>query len=862
MQPLPVDLLIPALISHLQTSTTAIIEAPPGSGKTTRVAPSLIDAGLCDSRRRTFLLQPRRVAAKATAQRIAAERNWQLGKEVGYQVRFDSKVSNSTSLIVATEGILLRRLAADPTIEDIGTVILDEFHERSLNADLLLGMLRRVQQLIRDDLRLIVMSATLDATPLQTFLDAKVLTTTGTLHPVDIKYRVPKPRQRLAEHVAETVLLTAEQSDGDILAFLPGVGEISQTEKILKNESLLRDCSIMPLHGSLPLDRQTQVLQACQKRKIILSTNVAETSLTIEGIRTVIDSGQVRVLRFKPAVGLDRLQLEPICQSSATQRTGRAGRLQSGTCIRLWDEKSHRSRPEHLEPEIRRVDLSAAVLQLYQWGERPNEFPWFEAPLESSLATAIRLLEQLGAIKDNRITDLGLQMGELPVSPRLARMLLESKTSANDSNATTQSIALVAAMLSERDPFLRQSTSSGRTSTGRTSSGPRKPATANSSSWNCDITQRLIALQQFYETGNSQTSFGEIHRGAAHTIRKVAEQFMATIGGKSLVKSPNTPDDIDDGTIAKALLVAFPDRLARRRKRGDAKGRMVGGRGVKLGYTSGVLEPELFLCIDVDDGVAEAKVWQACGIDPAWLSEDLVADREEQFFNPTRKQVEARRRRYWNDLMLSEQTATISDDQQCRELLFNEASKQLSSVLPADKSAFHGWLTRINCLRSWAPDLELPLCDNKLLKELLYELCPHKRSFAELKTAPWLDWLKSRLTPTQLQAVERECPERIEVPSGSHIELDYTLNNPPVLAVRIQEIFSWTETPRIVFGQVPILLHLLAPNFRPQQVTDDLASFWATTYEVVRKELRRRYPKHSWPEDPLTAKPECKGGRR
>lgn len=867
MTPLPVDSLLPKLQTCLRTRNAVIVEAPPGSGKTTRIAPSLLDSSDYGPKRRVYLLQPRRVAAKATAQRIAQERNVAIGKEVGYQVRFDSKVSASTALVVATEGILLRRIAADPTIEEIGAVVLDEFHERSLNADLLLGMLRRIQQLVREDLKLILMSATLDVRPLEAFLDAPVLKTTGTLHPVEIKYRPPRPRQKIAEHVAETVGLTVQQTDGDMLVFLPGIGEISQTERLLRRQSELQDFAVMALHGSMPLEQQAKVLRAGPQRRIILSTNVAETSLTIEGIQTVIDSGQVRVLRFNPAIGLDRLCLEANSQSSATQRTGRAGRLESGACIRLWDEKSHRIRPQHLDAEIRRVDLASAVLQLYHWGERPSDFPWFEAPRDKAVATAAQLLEKLGALQNGRITELGRQLAQLPVSPRLARMLIESQRliGSNPFQADPQTqteiveaIALVAALLSERDPFLRANGPGGM-------QARKLPPTQIVSRWDCDVTQRVLALSQYYASGKSQTPFGDVHRGAAATIRKVATQFVA-----STVQQPTkratfdfsrVHDQLED-LVANALLVAFPDRLARRRKPGSRKGLMVGGRGVRLSDRSGVQSADLFLCIDVDDKATEANVRQACGVKPSSLPIDLIDDREEQFFNPTRKQIEARRRRYWGDLMLSEQTASISDHEQCRELLYTEASKQLASVLPEDKAAFHSWWIRMGCLRSWAPELELPKCDDALLKEILVELCPQRRSFTELRDAPWLDWLKARLTQQQQQDLERECPHSISVPSGSRIQLDYAVGKPPILSVRIQEIFSWTETPRIGFGRVPVLLHLLAPNFRPQQVTDDLASFWENTYAIVRKELKRRYPKHAWPEDPLTAKPECKGGRR
>lgn len=835
MQHLPVDSLLPELASQLQDAGIVIVEAPPGSGKTTRVAPSLIDVGLCDERRRAYLLQPRRVAARATALRIAQERGWHLGTEIGYQVRFENRATDSTPLVVATEGILLRRLVDDPVLAGIGTVILDEFHERSLNADLLLGMLRRVQDVVRDDLRVIIMSATLDTQALAKKLGAPVLTTTGTLHPVEVKYRPAKPRQDLSTHVVDTVLLTLEKTQGDILVFLPGVGEIGRAERDLKVRPDTRECEILPLHGSLPLETQNRVLTQGDRRRIVLATNVAETSLTIEGIRTVIDSGQVRVLRFDPTVGLDRLQLEPISQSSAEQRAGRAGRLDQGTCIRLWDQKSHRARAQHLEPEIRRVDLSSAVLQLLLWGESPSgDFPWLESPRTESLTTALVLLEGLGAVADGQLTSLGRRMAELPIAPRLARMLIEA-----DEFGAVDVMSIVAAMISERDPFLRGGRNTRRS----------RPPTKQTSRWNCDVTQRYQALQEYYELGKSYSIFGEIHRGAAETIRRVAEQLASRFEESAESKTSPSLNRIEE-VIQRCLLAGFPDRIARRRKSGDVKGRLVGGRGVRLTPGSGVVDAEFFLCVDVDAGKSEASVRMASGVDLAWLPVGAIETREEQFFNPTRKQVEARRRSYFADLLLAESPVAISDEQQCRAVLLAEAAKQVQSILPPENSAFASYWTRLRCLRDWAPELELPECDDRLLLDVAGELSVGKRSFAELRDAPWLDWLKAQLTPEQQRAVERECPERIAVPSGSQIRLDYEVGKPPVLAVRIQQVFAWTETPRVAFGRIPILLHLLAPNMRPQQVTDDLASFWSNTYRVVRKELRRRYPKHAWPEDP------------
>ena len=840
MQSLPVDSILPKLRELVANHPTVVVQAPPGSGKTTRVAPYLVETGFCDERNRTFLLQPRRVAARATAQRIATERDWKMGQRIGYQVRFEKRTSKETSLVVATEGILLRHISDDSILTDVRAVILDEFHERSLNADLILGMVRRIQSLVRNDLRLVIMSATLDAERLAKQLDAPVIATTGTLHPVDIKYRPAKPRQPLVDHVTETTLLTLNKSEGDVLVFLPGVGEISRVERELSRRPQTRNCELLQLHGSLPLEQQNRALQSKGKRRVVLSTNVAETSLTIDGIRTVIDSGLARVLRFDPGVGLNRLQLEPICQSSAEQRSGRAGRLEAGQCIRLWDQKSQRARPSHLEPEIQRVDLASTVLQLLEWGEDPmGDFPWLESPRREAMETAIALLQRLGAVSDGTITKLGLRMARLPISPRLARMLVEA-----EKYDAVDIVALVAAMLSERDPFLRNRDDG--------------PTTKKIQRWSCDVTQRYLSLDEYFTTGKERTALGEIHRGAATSIKRVAEQLARNARAAESGVSRDEAISVDV-VISKCLLAAFPDRLARRRKTGGDKAKMVGGRGVKMANSSGVQDAEFFLCIDVDNRPTDAIVRQASGIDVAWLSDDLLEEREELFFNPTRKQVEARQRTYFADLLLDESTSSVTDETRCAKLLLAEAAKDVSKICPDKKSDFAFFLTRLNCLREWSPELELPSGDDATLLEVAAELCPGRRSFDELRKAPWLDWLKARLTPKQQAAMERECPERLTVPSGSRIRLQYELGKPPILAVRIQEVFSWTETPRIAFGRVPVLLHLLAPNMRPQQVTDDLASFWANTYEVVRKELRRRYPKHAWPEDPLTAKPVKKG---
>ncbi len=842
---LPVDDALPEIVAQLGRHPAAIVVAPPGSGKTTRVAPALLDAEFLPKNRQIWLLQPRRVAARSTAYRIASERNQNVGQEIGYQVRFEKKTSSNTRIVVATDGVLLRRITTDPLLDGIGIVVLDEFHERSLNLDLLLAMLRRIQLAGRDDLKIVVMSATMEAGPIQQYLDnAPLVTAGGQSHELAIRYSPPRRTTEMTDHVVDTIASTVPKSEGDILVFLPGTGEIHSAKRKLESQTGLRDWQVLTLFGSMPLEQQSQVLQSSGRSRIILATNVAETSLTIEGIRTVIDSGLVRVLRFDPDVGLDRLELEPVCQASAAQRAGRAGRTASGVCIRLWDEAAQKSRPRFLDPEIRRVDLSGAVLNLLSWGESADDFPWFESPRTESIDAASHLLKRLGVTRDNKLTELGQIMSSLPIAPRLARMLV-----AGHQLGHPEPVALAAAMLSERDPFLR---SRGNA----VSSSHNRSGVTTATRWDCDVAQRVLSLHDYYSGGTPVSPFGEIHRGAAASILDVARQLVEQ-ANEALGQPTATIENVETA-IQKSLLAAMPDRLARRRDTNSSRGLMVGGRGVKLGPQSGVQLAELFLCVDVDSASSDALVRQASSIQQEWLDPTLIQTKNDLFFAPSSRSVQQRRRDYWDDLVLAETPVAIGDDDRCAEILFEAARPAIKEILP-DGEAVGSLAARVDLLRRFAPELELPAIDDSFLQSVLRELCTGRKDFDQLRSAPWLDWIRGRFNSDQWSAIDRETPERIRVPSGSQIAVVYAESKPPVLAVRIQEIFSWTATPRIVFGRVPILLHLLAPNMRPQQVTDDLASFWQNGYNTVRGELRRRYPKHPWPEDPVTAEPVRKG---
>ncbi len=841
--PLPIDPVLPEFLAALRQQASVVLRAATGAGKTTRVPPAILDAGLAENGR-IVMLEPRRLAARAAARRMAAERGGRLGEEVGYQVRFDRQCGPATRILVVTPGILIRLLHDDPYLESTRVVLFDEFHERGLESDLALGMVRLVQQTVRPELRIVVMSATLAVESVSAYLGGcPIVASEGRLFPVEVVHEPRPERQRWPIAVARATERTLERTPGDLLVFLPGLGEIRQTMRHLEDVARERDLAVLPLHGDLPAEQQDAALLPQSRRKIVLTTNVAETSVTVEGVTGVVDSGLARLLVFDPRVGLDRLQLTPISRASADQRAGRAGRTQPGVCVRLWSAGAHRGRAEQTEPEIRRVDLAGAVLQLLCLGETDvMHFPWLEPPKEATVAQALALLRRLGAIEDQGVTELGRSMARLPVHPRLGRLLIEGQRFGQP-----ERVALAAALLSERDPFHRPVDEPSF------AHGPRHATPS-------DVLDRIEALEEYERSRRTHFHLGNLNRAAAHFVLRARDQLLRLVRQTRTARASNPQSE--DEIVLRSLLAAFPDRVARRREGGSRRGVMVGGRGVRLAPSSGVLEPEFFLCIDVDAGQKETLVRQASAIARDWLPLEQVSAAIEVTFDAESERVTARRRVRFADLVIEETEAALPHDDQIARVLADAASERLERVLPPDDSPARLYRTRVRCLREWMPELGLPALGDAELRELLSWLCPGCRSFADLRQADWLQAIQSRLTHIQRQAVEREAPERLHVPSGSRIPLRYELTRPPILAVRIQEMFGLRETPRIAGGRVPVLLHLLAPNYRPQQVTDDLASFWRNTYPQVRKELRARYPRHAWPEDPQAAAPESRPRRK
>ncbi|MCC7085963.1 MAG: ATP-dependent helicase HrpB [Pirellulales bacterium] len=816
-----------------------VVTAPPGSGKTMLVPAAVLDD--LPREQNLILVQPRRIAARAVARRIAELRGGAVGGEVGYRVRFDSCVGPDTRMFVVTTGILLRRLLDDVEMEGVGCVVLDEFHERTIEMDLALGLLLRIRQTLRPDLRMVVMSATLASEPVAKLLGhCPVIHAEGKVFPVQVRYTRRGERRGLNELTPATVAEALRATAGHVLVFLPGVGEILRCQEALSPLAEREDCALLPLFGDLPPEQQDRVLRDLGRRKIILSTNVAETSLTIEGITAVIDSGQSRQLRVSSATGLPRLELVPISRASAEQRAGRAGRTEPGICWRLWDESSHQGRPAAETPEALRGDLAEALLQLLTLGER-DDFPWLDPPPAEALANARQLLRLLAAIDERaQVTPLGKELSRLPAHPRLGRLLF-----AGAEHGVLRETSIAAALLSERDPF-RSAQFQQR--------GPKDYGAVRTRS---DVVDRIIALQAFHTGTSRPIADLELHPSGAKNVLRAAEQLF------HLAEFPRAQRAEDlEIALRRALLDAFPDRLAKLRDGSQDRALMVGGRGVRLDRDSRVRGEPLFLAIDLNDAGGEARVRLASTVERAWLPEAMLEQREEQFFNPSRGQVESRLRTYWADLLIEETPVPIGDAHAAAEILAGQVKQRLEGLLPNAESAAGSFLSRVRWLAEAMPDLGLPALDRAQIEQMLPELCRGLRSLDEVRAADWLSLLQSHIGYQRLAEIDRLAPAALVLPNGNRHALTYDVGKPPALAVRIQELFGMKETPRLAGGRIAVLLHLLGPNYRPQQVTADLESFWRHTYPEVKKELRRRYPKHAWPEDPLAVEATRSGLKR
>lgn len=861
MIPLPIDQFLPSIVDALGTHAALVVVASPGAGKTTRVPPALLPLLDRADHRAVVVLQPRRVAARAAAERIADERGWRVGEQVGYHVRFDRRIGRDTRVRVLTEGILTRQLLADAYLEGVGCVVLDEFHERSIHVDLAVAMLREVQQTARPDLKLVVMSATLDAGPVARFLgNAPVVDVPGRTFPIAVEHRPPRhgaePEAAVADALAE-LLARPDDDGGDILAFLPGVGEINRAAGAVRQLAADRGLAVLPLHGSLTGDEQAAVLRPSRQRKLILATNIAETSLTIDGVTCVIDSGLHRRAGFDPRRGMDTLELRRISRASAEQRAGRSGRTAPGRCVRLWSAREHAELEPFDVPEIARVDLASTVLALHAWGaDDPRGFGFFEAPPEAMLASAERLLAMLGALdapERGTITPLGRAMLAFPAHPRLARLLL-----AGGEWGMPDEAAGVAAILSEKD-FVRE-----RRDAFAGGGAARNPQVKTDS----DVTLRLDLLLNRHGPAGRSAHLADVDRDALRQVRRAQQQFRGLLPHGRAGAPPAAPAPDPDERVGRLVLLAYPDRVCRMRDRERRTATMVSGGGVRLAAESGVLDESLFVAVDARHNPsaprAESIVRIASRVDPAWLDADLphlIRRARVAEFDDARQRVVGFSRTWYLDLLIDEQPNAAVGDAEAARTLAAALAGRAEEVVGRDEQAA-ALLARLDLLRRAMPEHPWPAFEGAALAEMMEEACRGKRSAAEVTSGAIVSALLSRLEYPLDRLLAEHAPEAIAVPTGNRIRLRYVPGQAPVLAVRLQELFGQGQTPRVAGGRVPVKLELLGPNYRPVQVTDDLASFWQNTYPQVRKDLRARYPKHAWPEDPLAAPPQAKGGRR
>jgi ATP-dependent helicase HrpB len=821
---LPIDLVLPELKEKLRSMKHVVLAAPPGAGKTTRIPLALLDEPWLAGRR-ILILEPRRMAARAAAHFMASSIGEQAGETVGYRVRLDTRVGPRTRIEVITEGVLTRLLQADPALEDVGLVIFDEFHERSLHADLGLALCLQSQSILREDLRIVVMSATLDVKSVASLLfDAPIVSSEGRAFPIATRYLARSVEGRIEPAVVRTILAALEGEVGDILVFLPGAGEIRRVETMLSENSMAPNVRIAPLYGSLPPDVQDRAIAAGSpgERKIVLATSIAETSLTVHGIRIVIDSGLARVPRFSPRTGMTRLETVRVSLASADQRRGRAGRLGPGVCYRLWPEHDNRQLAPHSTPEILEADLMPLALELAAWGvSEPAELRWIDPPPQAAFAQARGLLSELHALDDSgTISEHGRAMAELGLHPRLAHMVLKAIPLGFGGLACE-----LAAILSERD-FI---------------AGERHLHP------DADIRLRVEAIREVAEAEKRSADMGARRRILVEAIH----------WKKALGIADSNASDID--ACGLLLSYAYPERIAQQRSAGRFLLR--NGRGAVFPGLQPLSTEPYLVAADLDDKDAESRIWLAAPLDMKLLRLYLAEQIEKETvieWDRTAQAVRARQRERLGAIILDEFPLSDPDPgAMVNALLQGLTEEGMGSMLPWTRTA-RQLRQRIHFMHLSDPESWPDMSDETLSATLEDWLAPHLYSLKsrnELQRLNLTSILESSLSWEQRRKLNEYAPTHIAVPSGSRIPVDYNDPTSPALFVRLQELFGLKETPRIANGKVPLTLHLLSPAQRPVQVTRDLSSFWRDAYFEVKKDLKGRYPKHYWPDDPLSAMP-------
>lgn len=846
---LPVDELLEPLVRTLASQRAVVIEAPPGAGKTTRVPRALLESGLLPGRE-IWVTEPRRLAARLAAGFVARELGVELGGRVGYSVRFEEKSSADTRLWFVTEGVLLRRLLGREGGRGLGVVVLDEFHERHITTDLLLMLLAKRLQ-TDPELRLVVMSATLDAEAVAHYLgDCPRLRCEGRLFPLSVRHEAQDDDRPLFQRVSSAVKqLVREQPAGDLLVFLPGAAEIRDATTQLEPFAREHGIELHALHGELPLDAQAKAIAPSARRKVVLSTNVAESSVTVEGVTIVIDSGLARIAEHSPWTGRQSLELRPVAQASAIQRAGRAGRTQPGQVLRLYTEQSFRARPAQEKPEIQRLDLAEPLLQLYGNGLAPRAEDWLDAPAPSMLESAQKLLERLSFVEGERLTPLGRRALALPLAPRLARVVLEGQRLGVGGRA-----CLAVALLADRDIRLSAS-----------GPGGARGSDVLGCEGDLDLLIELYRLAEDDRFHDAALRRLGLHGGRVATVRQGYQQIRRELGLGRDASDDGTPDE-ERQNFALALLAGFPDRVARRRKPGARDLILATGHVAQQAEESVAKNASLLLALDAEDRAHAPAVLQrgekraprhgirvriAEPIEAEWLLDhaaDQLSEKEELDWDSAKERVRLVSSLCWGAVVLDQSERPAPPSEAAAALLERAAIAQQASLF-TKKDDLDELLGRCALLGASAPGSVFERIAGSGARELIALACRGKSSLAELREIDFRELVLGELSPGDRARLEREAPEHVTLDAGRRVRVHYAKGQPPWIESRLQDFFGMKEGPRLAGGRVPLTLHLLAPNQRAVQVTSDLAGFWERHYPSVRKELSRRYPRHAWPED-------------